>query len=185
MTLRIHVYSYVHDSTKGVMMGSRRFLQSCALALCMLIGAGCKEDNPVAVVDPRPPDFTLADLDGNTFQLSSTQGKVVLLHFFAPWCPVCQSEAPVLAELHDQFGAAGLVIVAVAVQAVSLDQIRNFKDTYEVPYLILVDDGRVSVVGYGVNSIPTTYFIDKEVALSGPFGPLSKEEFVDRIQPLL
>lgn len=138
---------------------------------------GC--NNNTVEPDPGPPDFILSDLDGNEFRLQSTQGKVVILTFFAPWCPVCQSEAPVLAELHEQYAAQGLEIVAVAVQAESIDQIRAFKADFDLPYRILVDNGLVSsAAGYNVVSVPTTYFIDREVNLYGPFRRhIEKDEF--------
>lgn len=165
--------------------GHRRSAHLFAAGLLLvLLVTGCEND-PITP-DPRPPDFELTDLEGNVFKLSQTQGSVVILTFFAPWCPVCQSEAPVLGELYEEFHHDGLEIVAVAVQADSLDQIRAFKDDLDVPYRILVDDGRVSsAAGYGVANVPTTYFIDRDVNLYGPFGHLEKEQFETAIQRYL
>ena len=163
---------------------TRWLFQAAALWGCCLIAFSCSSTEIEPNVDPRPPNFTLNDLDGNAFQLSSTQGSVVMLHFFAPWCTICQQEAPLINELHRDFSRLGLVVVGIAVNAASVEQIEEFRDTYDVPYRILVDDGRVSSLGYGVTNIPTTYFIDRDVNLIGPYGARTKDEYVGIIEPL-
>ena len=168
------LFSCIHVNTR----------QAVALLSCCLVLYGCSSTEIDPVVDPRPPDFTLNDLDGNSFRLSSTQGSVVLLHFFAPWCPVCQGDAPVISELHRDLSGLGLTVIAVAVQANSVAEIEDFRETYNIPYRILIDDGVVSRAGYGVSQIPTTYVIDREVNLLGPYGSRSKEDLVEILEPL-
>jgi peroxiredoxin len=163
--------------------GFDRVLGGVLLLAVLCVAAGCDSD-PVQV-DERPANFTLPDLEGNDFTLSSTQGQVVLLTFFAPWCPVCQSEVPALKELHDTYSDDGLVIVAVATRANSREEIEQFQENYDVPYRIVIDDGRVSQLGYGATQVPTTFIIDRDVNKSLPYGHLTEEEMVDLIEPLL
>ena len=107
-----------------------------------------------------------------------------MLHFFAPWCEICQSEVETIKQLHDDYSGIGMIIVGIAVQATSVQQIEEFRDAYDVPYPILVDDGRVARLGYGVSRIPTTFIIDREVNLIGPFGVQSRDDFAEILQPL-
>ena len=157
------------------------------LLLGGLIIAGCGEENPVEPEELQPPNVTLNDLDGDEFQLRSTEGEVVLLHFFAPWCPVCQAEAPELNALHERYKDEGLTIIGVAVAADSLGQVRAFKDQYDVPYRILVDDGRAELQ-FGINQVPRTFVIDRQVKFQNPPGgypALTEEEWAEVVQPLL
>ena len=160
-----------------------RIKQAAALFSCCLLFA-CSSTEVDTPVDLRPPDFTLTDLDGNPFQLSETQGDVVMLHFFAPWCEICQTEVETIKQIHSDFAGIGMVVIGIAVQASSVAQIEEFRDAYDVQYPILVDDGRVSRLGYGVSRIPTTFIIDREVNLIGPFGVQSRDDFVQILQPL-
>ena len=137
--------------------------------------AGCGEEDPVAP-DLRPDDFILNDLEGNPFRLSDTEGQLVVLHFFAPWCPNCQEEAPALNKIYDEFRDQGVLVYGIATQAESIEQIKAFRDDYGVEHPILVDNGRVSQV-YGVQAYPTTYFIDRSVRLYGPYPQMTEEEW--------
>ncbi len=153
------------------------------LPLLVLLLVGCSDENPVEQ-DVEVPDFRLPDLEGNTFQLSSTQGKVVVLTFFATDCHACQEEAPRLVALHDQFAGKGLEIVAVALRARSVDEVKAFKEAYGIPYRIVIDNGVVEG-GYGVSRTPTTYIIDRDVKAYGPYPAMTEEEMANLIKPFL
>lgn len=153
-----------------------------------LVFAGCQEENPVEPPsEVKPRDFELTDVEGDTFRLSETQGKVVLLHFFAPWCPNCQDETAELNQLHAAYESEGLSIVSVAVQAENLEAVQAFVEEYDTRYRVLIDDGQVAAAGYGVTStIPVSFVIDREVQLVGRYGGfLSEERLSEIIAPLL
>jgi len=155
------------------------------IVLLILVFAGCK-DNPTAVeVEVRPPNFTLKDSDGNDFTLSSTQGNVVLLNFFATWCSSCRLEIEHLVELHEEYKDSGLVIIGITMEAEGAEEVADFKEEYEIPYQLLVDDGVVGGFGYKVTRVPTNYLIDKDVFLYGPYPGMTKEELAELIAPFL
>jgi len=72
-------------------------------------------------LEPRPaPDFVLTTYDGDQLQLSDFRGKVVLLNFWASWCPPCRVEAPVLQDAAERLGPAGLVVIFIVLEAIGL-----------------------------------------------------------------
>jgi len=111
-------------------------------------------------------DFTLPLLRGGNAALSSYRGKVVILNFWATWCPPCRTEMPSMETLYQRFNAQGLEILAVDIgeSASSVQQfIRRAGYTFPV---ILDRDNRVSTV-YQIEVIPTTYIINREGIIIG------------------
>ncbi len=84
------------------------------------------------------PEFSFPDLQGGTRNASDWRGKVVVLNFWATWCPPCREETPLFVELQDKYGAAGVQFVGIAID----DQAptREFVDTYGVNYPVLLGD---------------------------------------------
>lgn len=112
------------------------------------------------------PDFTLKDLNGNDVSLSGYRGKVVLLNFWASWCPPCRSEMPSMETLYKQLQGMDVAILALNLgesKEVAGKFINKEKYTFDV---LLDSDNRVGSL-YGVRSIPTTYIIDKKGELKG------------------
>ncbi len=104
------------------------------------------------------PDFTLPDLSG--VQQHLPKGKVVLLNFWATWCPPCRKEMPSMAELHKQLKDKGLVIVAASVDK-DRNQLVGFVREYSIPFEVVHDaDGSVAR-RYGVFRYPETFLIDR------------------------
>ena len=115
-------------------------------------------------IDPR--DFTLPLLAGGNASLSSYKGKVVILNFWATWCPPCRIEMPSMETLYRRFSAQGLEILAVDLgEDASL--VRQFIRNAGYTFPVMFDsDNRVSSV-YGIEAIPTTYIIDREGKIVG------------------
>jgi thiol-disulfide isomerase/thioredoxin len=108
-----------------------------------------------------PRDFSLSLLEGETKSLSSFKGKVVFLNFWATWCGPCRVEMPSMESVYKKFNDKGLEILAVNC---SEDQatVRSFMKNEGFTFPALLDlDGRVSL-NYGVQSIPTTFLIDRD-----------------------
>jgi cytochrome c biogenesis protein CcmG, thiol:disulfide interchange protein DsbE len=87
--------------------------------LVVLIGFGWTiRDRFLPVeVGTAAPDFTATDMDGNPVRLADLRGEVVLLNIWATWCPPCREEMPSMQRLHEEFGAQGLHVVAVSIDA--------------------------------------------------------------------
>ena len=118
-------------------------------------------ERPAIPVPGHPaPDFTLETLDGQTLQLSDLQGQAVVLNFWASWCPPCRAEMPELEQAYLENKDSGLVVLGVnqgEQQAVANDFIQRFALTFPV----VLDQELVASRHYKVNSLPTTFFIDR------------------------
>jgi peroxiredoxin len=155
----------------------------------MLVVAGCKKKEPEpaqqttqakveAVEEPKTPDvavekalpetagnaapsFTLQDLSGKQVSLSDFRGKVVVLDFWATWCPPCVMEIPHFIELYEQYEAQGFAMVGISLDRDGIGVVEAFASKYKINYPILMNDGRADKDYGGITSIPTTFVIDR------------------------
>lgn len=109
----------------------------------------------------KAADFSLKDLRGNTIALSSLKGKVVLLNFWATWCPSCISEMPSLNRLYKEMKSRGLEVVAFSTDS-SASGVMDFRDTHGLAFPVVMDEDREVTRLYHVFSLPTSFLIDKE-----------------------
>jgi len=104
-------------------------------------------------------DFTLTDLAGKTWTRSALKGKVVLVNFWATWCPPCRKEMPDLNALYDRFKAKGFVILAISDE--KTDVVSKFIREHKYTYPILLDPGRKVNTDYQVMGIPKSFLYDR------------------------
>jgi thiol-disulfide isomerase/thioredoxin len=105
-------------------------------------------------------DFTLSDLEGKSWSLSELRGKVVLVNFWATWCPPCRKEMPDLDALYQKFRNQGLVILAIDDEEVG--KIKPYLAEHPVSYPILLDPGRKANQSFRVEGIPKNFVFDRE-----------------------
>ncbi len=110
--------------------------------------------------DKPAPSFTLRDLNGKTVSLSDFKGKVVVLDFWATWCPPCVMEIPHFIELYEQYKDQGFAMVGISLDHQGVSVVKSFVRKYRVNYPILMADGRVDRAYGGITYIPTTFVID-------------------------
>jgi len=103
--------------------------------------------------------FTLPDLNGE--QQALPVGDVVLLNFWATWCPPCRKEIPSMVQLHERLAASGLKIVAVSVDQ-RLDDLTGFVKEYQMPFQVLHDADSAISHRYGVFRYPESFLIDRQ-----------------------
>ena len=115
--------------------------------------------------NPQPvPPFLLQDLDGNVVSTAQWQGKVVILNFWATWCPPCREEIPILTELAKKYKDS-LLIVGVSVDDGSPDDVREFAKAFHMNYpVVMWSHELVSEYG-GVPALPTTFLINKDARI--------------------
>jgi peroxiredoxin len=108
------------------------------------------------------PDFSLPDLDGNSHRLASFRGKVVLLHFWAAWCPPCRAAMPSLEDLYQAYKHQGFEVLAVASDVRGAEVVQPFVIKHHLTFLSLQDPNSYVTRLYGVTTLPTTYVLDRE-----------------------
>ncbi len=148
-------------------------------------------ENPVSpedVVGTNLEDFSLFDADGQQRRMSEWQGKVIVINFWATWCPPCREEIPAFVELQEQYANDGLQFVGVALQ--EAEEVRDFLEEFNVNYPSLVGTEDVIKVakklGNDIGALPYTVIIDRHGIISFTHrGPLLKSEAETAIQALL
>jgi peroxiredoxin len=132
------------------------------LFVVVLAWFGCSAAVPGVPISGPAPDFTLHDLSGNPVRLSEMRGKVVLLNFWATWCPPCREEVPSLVSLQEKMAGTAFVMLTVAVDDSGATAVEKFfrKTGKRLP-TVLDPDSHVSRQ-YGVSGIPETFIIDKQ-----------------------
>lgn len=114
-------------------------------------------------------DFELRLFGGDLLRMSDLKGKVVVLNFWASWCPPCRAEMPDFEEMWREMRDDGVVFVGVAVSD-SPDEARAFVEATGVTYPVGVDSSGSIAVDYRVLSLPTTFLIDREGREARRFG---------------
>ena len=138
---------------------TRRFL---LIALLVAAIVGCSRSDSGQDLSKGAPDFTLPAVDGSMVSMSDYSGKVILVDFWATWCPPCNDMIPVLSELHKQYSDKGLVILGVSLDQDGLGVLGTFVHENMIPYKVVMGDNRISNSFGGVSSIPTLYMVDRE-----------------------
>ncbi len=113
----------------------------------------------------QAPDIALPTVEGDTFRLSDQRGRVVVLNFWATWCPPCREEIPLFVELQRELGDDGLQFVGVSLDQEGVDAVRPFAREMNVNYPIVVDDGSVAPRYGGIRALPTTFLIGPDGAI--------------------
>jgi peroxiredoxin len=115
--------------------------------------------------DVARADFTLNDLNGKTYKLSDLRGKVVLLNFWATWCPPCRREMPDLDKLNARFGKSGLVVLSISDEDKA--KVAPFIASSGYRPVVLLDPGDVVEKQFHIEGIPKTFLFDRSGKLVG------------------
>lgn len=144
-------------------------LNACGVPDGAEVQAGDRETVPADPADPGSTslprvDFALPDLDGQSRRLSEWDGDLVLLNFWATWCPPCKKEMPMFQEHYQRHADQGFTIIAIAVD--ELDETRAFVDRFGIEFPVLIGQDDAIAVGreYGnrIGALPYTVIIDRD-----------------------
>lgn len=105
------------------------------------------------------PDFSLVDINGARHRLGDYRGKVVVLNFWATWCPPCRYEMPAMERLRQQVQGEAIAVLAINVGE-DEDRVFEFTGSYPVEFPLLLDQQGKVIEDYPVVGLPTTYIID-------------------------
>lgn len=146
----------------------RTVLFTSALASGLLLGAGAGFASGEAAFRPVPgypsaPKLKLLNMDGQEVNLEKLRGQVVLVNFWATWCPPCRREMPSLQRLWQKLGKSGLQIVAVNVGE-DADTVLAFMGTLDEPstFPIVFDKNSAVMRAWPLKGLPTTFIVDRK-----------------------
>ncbi len=142
-------------------------------------GSGAMVGSDMLMIGLPRPDFELNDIDGNPRKLSEWDGKIIILNFWATWCPPCKKELPAFVELQTQYADQGIQFVGIAVDLP--DNVRSFMEEIPLNFPNLISETEaMKIAGLYGNSrgaLPYTVFINKSGKISYTHtGELEKAE---------
>ncbi len=134
----------------------------------------------------KAPPLTLKSIEGQTVRLSDYRGKVVLINFWATWCPPCRAEIPDLVKFQKEYGKDGLQIIGVTYPPEERARVRMFTRRLKVNYPVALGTRETKASFSRDETLPLTVIIDREGVIRGTIaGILLPEEFNEQIKPLL
>jgi cytochrome c biogenesis protein CcmG, thiol:disulfide interchange protein DsbE len=168
-------------------------LASLVLLLLTIGFSGCYRGSKPSSIGTPAPDFTIQDSD-RSVTLSQLRGKIVVLNFWATWCPPCLEEMPSLVEMQKQMQGKGVTVLAVSVDD-DADDYHKFLKDHDIDLLTVRDPGHKNDQGvtapvasrYGTFKFPETYIIDRSGTIRRKFiGPVdwSQAEIVEYLSRL-
>ncbi len=132
------------------------------------------------------PDFALKSIEGKTVKLSDYKGKVVIIDFWATWCPPCRKGIPDLISIQKDF-KDDLVIIGISLDGEkTIKDVPGFVKSYGINYPIVYGDEKVVAAYGGIEGIPTAFIVDKEGnVVDQHVGLVPIETYVNKIKELI
>jgi thiol-disulfide isomerase/thioredoxin len=117
----------------------------------------------------KAPGFALLDMAGKSVNFAQYDGKVVLVDFWATWCPPCRRSIPDLSELHGKYSNRGFEVVGISLDQAGVDKVARFAEQMKIPYTVVMGNMQVANEWNIGTSIPIAFLVDR------------KGEIVDRL----
>ena len=141
----------------------------------------CKADSKANL------NYTVKDMNGASVKLADYKGKVILVNFWATWCPPCKAELPALIELYDRYKDQGLVVLGISGDD-DAETLRAFASEWKINYPMIVGRDETDLMdSYGpIYGYPISVIVGRDGSVCGKHvGPATKEEFEREIKALL
>lgn len=155
------------------------------LSLLGLLAWGLKKAQAGPVDSGLAPDFSLTGFDGRTVTLSELRGQVVIINFWASWCPPCREEAAYLEQTWRKYKDRGVVFIGVDYVDTDKEALAYIQE-FDITYINGPDLGTRISQAYNIKGVPETFYVDKKGQLRGVhIGPLKAPELDQKIEELL
>jgi peroxiredoxin len=138
----------------------KRYLCLALVVVLCALSSGCSRKEKPALVGNTAPDFTLKDLAGKEVKLSSLRGKLVVLNFWATWCPPCREEIPSMMRLNQAMAGKPFQMLAVSEDAGGKAAIEEYFKKSGTTLPALLDTEQAIGQRYGLTGVPETFVID-------------------------
>lgn len=156
------------------------------IACCLLFSPAAFAQTEKAPQNKKTLDFSLTDINGKTVSLKDFRGKIVLLNFWATWCPPCRAEIPELVKWQREYQSQNLQIVGVTHPPTNRAGVRRFVQKNKINYPILFGTKKIKALFNSSDALPLTIVIDGEGNVKDSIeGIVFPEEFDEKIKPLL
>lgn len=121
-------------------------------------------------IGQHPPNFSAQDLNGQWHTLDQYQGEIVVLHFWASWCPYCRGEIPKLVKIYREMTEQGVAILSVSVDD-DLNKLSDFVKREKLPYTVIPDRASRPLLSeqYRIPGIPVTFILASDGRIIGRF----------------
>ena len=155
------------------------------LSLLGLLAWGLKKAQAGPIDKGSAPDFSITGFDGRKATLSELRGQVVIVNFWASWCPPCREEAAYLEETWRKYKDKGVVFIGV--DWVDTEKAAlAYIDEFDITYINGPDIGTRIATAYNIQGVPETFYVAKNGELRGVhIGPLKTPELDNKIEELL
>ncbi len=155
------------------------------LLLLGLLAWGLKKAQAGPIQKGMAPEFSLTGFDGREVTLSELRGQVVVINFWASWCPPCREEAAYLEQTWRKYKDKGVVFIGVDYVDTEKEALAYIKE-FDITYINGPDIGTRVSQAYNIQGVPETFFVAKNGELRGVhIGPLKTPELDDKIDDLL
>jgi thiol-disulfide isomerase/thioredoxin len=133
----------------------------------------------------KAPQLTLRDINGRELRLSDYKGKVILINFWATWCPPCRAEIPELIKLQRKYQNEGLQIVGITYPPEELSEVKRFAQILKINYPIAIGTKANRELFSTSETLPLTVVIDRNGSVTEVVeGVMYPEEFDQKVKPL-
>jgi cytochrome c biogenesis protein CcmG/thiol:disulfide interchange protein DsbE len=164
---------------------ARALIYGSLLALLGLLGWGLMRVQAGPRSQGPAPEFTLTTFQGDDYALSELRGQVVVINFWASWCPPCREEAAYLESTWREYRDRGVVFLGVDYVDTEPEALAYIKE-FDITYPNGPDIGTIISQAYRIRGVPETFFVAKDGTLRGvKIGPLMPPELEDRLEEML
>lgn len=137
-----------------------RYLRNCVLVVYLALFVSCSSNGETDTGQAAgPQNFTLTSLDGDEITLSELRGTVVIIDFWATWCPPCRNSIPALIKLFNKYKDQGFTILGISLE--DRTTLESYRDAHKIPYPILIGNKEIARA-YDIQAIPNMFIIDKK-----------------------